>query len=148
MESCPDSFVIIGGGVIGMEFATLFATLGKPVTVIEMMPSILPGVEKEITDLLLAGLGKKVKVITGAKVTAIEGGGSVTVRYEENGTAQTAQGGACIVSVGRRPMTKDMGLEALGIRMNRGFVEMCIRDRSTSSGFTPRSDRCRGSPTA
>lgn len=124
MESCPDSFVIIGGGVIGMEFATLFATLGKPVTVIEMMPSILPGVEKEITDLLLAGLGKKVKVITGAKVTAIEGGDSVTVRYEENGTAQTAQGGACIVSVGRRPMTKDMGLKALGIRMNRGFVDV------------------------
>ena len=124
MERCPDSFVIIGGGVIGMEFATLFATLGKPVTVIEMMPSILPGVEKEITDLLLASLGKKVKVITGAKVTAIEGGDAVTVRYEENGTAQTAQGGACIVSVGRRPMTKDMGLEALGIRMNRGFVDV------------------------
>ena len=52
MTELPDSFVIIGGGVIGIEFATLFASLGKPVTVIEMMPSILPGVDADIVKML------------------------------------------------------------------------------------------------
>lgn len=125
MSELPDSFVIIGGGVIGIEFATLFSSLGKSVTVIEMMPSILPGVDGDIVKLLSRVLKKKkVNVINNAKVTSIEGGESVSVSYELNGQEKKAEGSCCIVSVGRRAMTTGIGLEELGIEMNRAFVNI------------------------
>lgn len=125
MSELPDSFVIIGGGVIGIEFATLFSSLGKSVTVIEMMPSILPGVDGDIVKLLSRVLKKKkVNVINNAKVTSIEGGESVSVTYELNGQEKKAEGACCIVSVGRRAMTAGIGLQELGIEMNRAFVNI------------------------
>lgn len=123
MTELPESFVIIGGGVIGIEFATLFSSLGKPVTVIEMMPSILPGVDADIVRLLSRVLKKKkVTVINNAKVNGIDGGDMVTVHYELNGAEKTAEGACCVVSVGRRAMTANIGLENVGIEMNRAFV--------------------------
>ena len=126
MTELPDSFVIIGGGVIGIEFATLFASLGKPVTVIEMMPSILPGVDADIVKMLSTRVlkRKKVTVINNAKVTGINGGERVTVTYELNGAEKTAEGGCCVVAVGRRAMTANIGLENVGIEMNRAFVNI------------------------
>lgn len=123
MTELPESFVIIGGGVIGIEFATLFSTLGKPVTVIEMMPSILPGVDADIVRLLSRVLKKKkVTVINNAKVTGINGGETVSVSYELNGAEKTAEGACCVVSVGRRAMTANIGLDKVGVEMNRAFV--------------------------
>lgn len=125
MTELPESFVIIGGGVIGIEFATLFATLGRPVTVIEMMPSILPGVDSDVVRTALRVLKKKkVTIVNNAKVTGIEGGDTVTVSYELNGAVKTAEGACCVVSVGRRALTKDIGLEECGIEMNRAFVNI------------------------
>lgn len=125
MKECPESFIIIGGGVIGIEFATLFATLGKPVTVLEMLPSILPGVEADITASLIRSLKKKgVSIITSAKVTNIEGGDTVRVSYELAGEQKSATGACCIVSVGRSARTRGIGLEELGIKMNRAFVDV------------------------
>lgn len=125
MTELPESFVIIGGGVIGIEFATLFSTLGKSVTVIEMMPSILPGVDSDVVKLLSRGLKKKkVNVINNAKVSSIIGGDSVTVSYELNGQNKTVEGSCCIVSVGRKAMTSGIGLEDLGIKMNRAFIDI------------------------
>lgn len=123
MTELPESFVIIGGGVIGIEFATLFSTLGRPVTVIEMMPSILPGVDADVVRTCLRVLKKKnVAIVNNAKVTKIEGGDSVTVSYELNGAVKTAEGACCVVSVGRSAQTRGIGLEELGIDMNRAFV--------------------------
>ena len=125
MTELPESFVIIGGGVIGIEFATLFATLGRPVTVIEMMPSILPGVDSDVVRTALRVLKKKkVVIVNNAKVTGIEGGDTVTVSYELNGAVKTAEGACCVVSVGRRAMTKDIGLAECGIEMDRAFVRV------------------------
>lgn len=125
MTELPESFVIIGGGVIGIEFASVFSALGKPVTIIEMMPSILPGVDADIVRLVTRVLKKKkVKIINNAKVTKINGGESVQVEYEFNGAEKTAEGACCVVSVGRRAMTRDIGLENVGIEMNRAFVNI------------------------
>ena len=125
MTELPKSFVIIGGGVIGIEFATLFATLGKPVTVIEMMPSILPGADADVVRTCLRVLKKKkVAIVNNAKVTKIEGGDEVTVTYELNGAEKTAVGACCVVSVGRRAETRGIGLEELGVEMNRAFVNI------------------------
>ena len=140
MTELPDSFVIIGGGVIGMEFTTLFASLGKKVTVLEMMPSILPGVDASIVSSLKASLKKKgVNIINNAKVTGIQGGDTVSVSYELNGKSETATGSVCVVSVGRLT-TKHLEAaaqtaHALGITMERGFIETDIYGQTGAPGI-------------
>ncbi|MZQ98994.1 MAG: FAD-dependent oxidoreductase, partial [Acidaminobacter sp.] len=109
LKDCPESMIIIGGGVIGIEFATLYATLGKKVTVLEMMPSILPGVDRDMVELISMVLETKgVEVITGAKVLSIEGGKNAKVNYSLNEIEQSVVGGCCLVSVGRSPMTSQI----------------------------------------
>ena len=113
--------IIIGGGVIGLEFATLFSSLGKKVTIIEMMPEILPGCIPEITSKTKAILKKKgVELILGAKVTGVVNGRSVT--FEKDGVAGERKASAVVVCAGRRPMTRDCGLETIGLETTRGYV--------------------------
>lgn len=116
------NMIVIGGGVIGIEFATLFATLGKKVTIIEMMPEILPGTIPEITSKTRAILKKKgVEFILGAKVTEVVKGRAV--RFEKDGVADERRASAVIVCAGRRPMTRDCGLESIGLETDRrGFI--------------------------
>jgi len=124
-QECPESLVIIGGGVIGIEFATLFNQLGKKVTVIEMMPKIMgPATDDEIAGMMLQILRKKgVEIHLNAKVVSIEAG--MKVNYEEDGKACVAEGQQVVVAIGRSPMTKGIGLEEIGVKLNqRGFVEV------------------------
>ena len=116
------NMIVIGGGVIGIEFATLFATLGKKVTIIEMMPEILPGTIPEITSKTRAILKKKgVEFILGAKVTEVVKGRAG--RFEKDGVADERRASAVIVCAGRRPMTRDCGLESIGLETDRrGFI--------------------------
>ena len=89
LTECPESVTIIGGGVIGVEFATLFANLGKKVAIVEMMPSILYGNDPDICELMTYILTeeKGVEIHTNAKVCEIQKGH--TVVYEENGVSQS-----------------------------------------------------------
>ncbi len=123
LEKCPESVVIIGGGVIGIEFATLFNTLGKKVTVVEMLPNIMNGMDADICNTMRSILKKRgIDIFTNAKVVEIKDGLEVVFEYE--GKQLSANGDICVMAVGRRPDTKDIGLEQLGIKMNRGFVEV------------------------
>ena len=126
----PSTIIIIGGGVIGIEFATLFSSLGKKVTIIEMMPEILPGTIPEITSKTRAILRKKgVEFILGAKVTGIEGG--KVVSFEKDGAADSRKAQAVVVCAGRRPMTANCGLETIGLSTDRrGFIEVDDRLRT------------------
>ena len=126
--------IIIGGGVIGIEFATLFASLGKKATIIEMMPEILPGAIPEITAKTRAILKKKgVEFILGAKVTEVVNGR--TVRFEKDGAADERKAQAVIVCAGRRPMTRDCGLENIGLETDRrGFIEVDDHLRTAVEG--------------
>ena len=122
----PSGAVIIGGGVIGLEFATLFSALGKKVTIIEMAPDILPvpGCTSEITSKIKAVLKKKgVEFITGARVTEVVKGRAV--KFEKDGKVDERKSSTVIVCAGRRPMTRDCGLENIGLEPNRrGFIEV------------------------
>lgn len=121
LTQLPDSAVIIGGGVIGIEFASLFRGLGKEVTVIEMMPSILTGMEEQICTTMTRILEQRgIRIFTGAKVTQIKAGLSAV--FESGGKQREAQGAIGIIAVGRRPVTADMGLEEVGVKLDRGFV--------------------------
>ncbi len=103
--SLPQSLVIVGGGVIGCEFATIFADYGVEVTIVELAPRILPMEDGEVSQALTREFKKrKVKVLTEAKVVGIERGAQALVHVEQKGRAADLRADLVLVSVGRRPV--------------------------------------------
>ena len=126
-EKLPKSVVIIGAGAIGMEFATVWNGYGVDVTIVEMLPHILPMEDEEAaTEVTKAYTKRGVKVLAGYKVEAvdaIETGVRVTVSAD--GQTKVLEADQALVAIGFRPNSKGLGLEELGIRMSeRGFVEI------------------------
>jgi dihydrolipoamide dehydrogenase len=120
-KELPASIVVIGGGVVGMEFASFFNSLGAEVHVVEMLDEILPGMDKEIVAMLRAEYVKRgVRFYTGHKVTAVNG---ETVSVEKEGETFTIQGKKLLLSVGRRPVTQGFGMESLGLERLRNGVK-------------------------
>ena len=116
----PQSLVVIGGGVIGMEFASFYNSLGIPVTVIEMQPEILGGMDKEVSEMLRGIYAKRgVKFCLQCKVTAVEG--NVVHYTDAEGNEQQAEGDKILMSVGRRAVLKGFGLENIAIEADRGI---------------------------
>ena len=113
----PKSIIIVGGGVIGMEFATLYHELGVPVTVIEAMPTILPNLDPEVVQILLEKYKKAgINILTSTKVESLDGG-----KVTANGKVYEAE--KVLVSVGRRANL--LGLEALDdIELERGAIKV------------------------
>lgn len=120
LTEAPDSLVVIGGGVIGMEFASFCNSLGIPVTVIEMLPEILGGMDKEISGMLRAIYAKRgIRFCMQCKVTRIEGN---TVHFTDaEGNEQQADGDKILMSVGRRPVLSGFGLENIAVETERGI---------------------------
>lgn len=125
-KELPQSLAIIGGGVIGMEFASFFNSLGVQVTVIEMVDEILGGMDKELAALLRADYAKRgVKFMLSTKVVslAVAEGGQVQVGYENAEGAGSVVAERLLMSVGRRPVTKGFGLENLDLqKTERGSI--------------------------
>ncbi|GAT62497.1 dihydrolipoyl dehydrogenase [Paludibacter jiangxiensis] len=122
LKEQPASLVIIGGGVIGMEFASFFNSLGTKVTVIEMLPEILTGMDTEMSVLLREMYAKKgIEFNLSAKVTAVNG---TEVSYEKDGQTFTVSGDKILVSVGRRAVTQGFGLENLGVELLKGGIKV------------------------
>lgn len=120
LTAAPQSIVIIGGGVIGMEFASFYNSLGIPVTVVEMLSEILGGLDKEVSEMLRAIYAKRgVKFCLGCKVTSVEGN---TVHYTDaEGNSNSAEGDKILMSVGRRPVLTGFGLENIAVEVERGI---------------------------
>ena len=121
LKELPKSLVIIGGGVIGMEFATFYNCLGTKVTVIEMLPEILGGLDFEISAMMRDIFSKKgIDFNLNAKVVKIDGN---KVFFEKDGQTQSIEGEKILVSVGRRPITKGFGLENLNVELFKGGIK-------------------------
>ena len=120
LTEAPATLVVIGGGVIGMEFASFCNSLGIPVTVIEMMPEILGGMDKEVSEALRTVYAKRgVKFCLQCKVTRVEGN---TVFYTDaDGNEQQCEGEKILMSIGRRPVLKDYGLDNIAVEVERGI---------------------------
>ena len=121
------SLVIIGGGVIGMEFATLYSALGCRVTVIEAMDRILPGMDREVCQNLSMILKKRgVELHVSAPVSAVERGanGLLTVRFTEKGQPAAAEGEAVLCAIGRRPNTEGLFGPGFSLEMDRGRIRV------------------------
>ena len=113
VSRCGERTLVIGGGVIGLEMACYFATVGVPVTVIEMMDKIAGDTDPEICKVLTDDYKKRgLKIKTSCKVLEVTGD---AVIYEEKGERQEAKCDMALLSTGRRPATAGLGLEKLGI---------------------------------
>lgn len=123
LDRIPKSLVVVGGGVIGLEMGSVWRRLGTKVTVVEYLDTITPGIDKEITTQFLKILKKQgmefklsTKVVA-SKVT--DAGVTLTVEPSAGGAATSLEADVVLVSTGRRPFTKNIGLESLGIEMDK-----------------------------
>lgn len=122
LNAVPDSLVVIGGGVIGLEFASFFATVGSKVTVVEMLPKIAPVVDDDIAKGLMTALKKLgVAFNLSCKVTRIEG--STLVFTDPDGKEQQVTGTYILNSTGRSPVLKGVGLEECGVVFDRRGIK-------------------------
>jgi len=125
METLPKSLCIVGGGVIGMEFAAVFSTFGVEVTVIEYCKEILPPFDKDVAKRLKTVLSKRgIKIITGVAVNGIsQGEDGMTVTYELKGKPQSVTCEKVLMSVGRQPVLPQ-GLDTVGVTVGRRGIEV------------------------
>ncbi len=122
LEKIPESLVIVGGGVIGCEFANFFSTMECKVTVIEMMDEVLPGMDREQSVLLRKEMEKTgVDFNLGCRVTRLKG---KKVFFEKDGKEQSVEAAEVLISVGRRPVTAGVGLENIGVELFRGGIKI------------------------
>ena len=123
LDYIPPRMVVIGGGAIGCEFASTFADLGSQVTILEALPKLLPGLDNDVTNVVVRSFKKKkIDIRTGVKVTGHtpNDAGGTTVHF---GDDEHVEVDAVVVSVGRRPFADRLGLDGTGVKVDeRGFV--------------------------
>ena len=125
IDKVPARVAVIGGGAIGCEFASFLGDVGSEVTVLEALPQILTGVDKDAADVVVKAFKKRgIKVQTGVKVTGADrNGDGVLVRYDAGKGDTELAVDLVVVSVGRRPRSENIGLEGSGVEVDeRGFV--------------------------
>lgn len=128
LPEVPKHLVVIGGGVIGLELGSVWGRLGAKVTVVEYLDRVLPTMDNELSkqaQRIFAKQGMDFKLstkVTGASVS--ETGVTLTVEPAAGGAAQTIDADAVLVAIGRRPYTEGLGLEAVGVELERGRVKI------------------------
>ncbi|MCX6143944.1 MAG: dihydrolipoyl dehydrogenase, partial [Ignavibacteriales bacterium] len=123
LSELPKSLLVIGGGAIGIEFAYFYNSLGTKVTVVEMLPSVLPKEDKEITKLLESSLKKQgIEILTNAKVESVLVGNDVTVKVSTKDGMQELKGDVALMAVGVQGNVENLGLESLGMKVDRGAI--------------------------
>jgi dihydrolipoamide dehydrogenase len=126
VETPPESLIIIGAGAVGVEFASVFATYGTRVTMIEMLPTLMPLEDPEIAEVLDQVFRKRgMQILTGTKVEKVEVSdrGVRVVATSPQGT-QDLSAAALLLAVGRAANIEALGLEAVGVAVERGFVRV------------------------
>jgi len=136
-ESLPKSVVVVGGGPIGLEFATLWNAYGVEVTIVEMLPALAPNEDEEVgKEMAKAFRAQGMTVLTGHKVESIEVlKTKVKVNVSAGDEQQTIDGEQALIAIGWKPNTSELGLEAAGVQMDeRGFVEVDGRMATNAGG--------------
>jgi dihydrolipoamide dehydrogenase len=126
LDKQPKSMVIIGAGAIGVEFAYFYNQLGTEITIIEMLDSILPIEDKEITDLLSKTFKKnKVNLHTSAKVDSIKKTKTgIDVVFTKDGKSETISAEKALIAIGIQGNVEDIGLESVGVKIDKGFISV------------------------
>lgn len=128
LSEVPKSLVVIGGGYIGVELGQMYSKFGTQVTILEGADTILPGFDKDMSNLVVKKLKKSnVDIVTGALAKSAEQSDKdVTVTYEVGGETKSVTGNYLLVTVGRRPNTDgELGLDLIGVKVSeRGLIEV------------------------
>lgn len=151
LTEIPASMVFVGGGYIGMELASVYASFGTKVTIIEGAQTVLAGFEADLAKLVIDALSAKgVEIVTSATVTgATVEGERVTVGFEVNGEAHEVSADYAVVTIGRRPNTDDLGLELAGVEVNeRGLILVDEQGRTSVPHIFAIGDVVPGAPLA
>jgi len=138
LESVPKSLIVIGAGALGVEFASIFAQFGSEVTVLEMLPRILPAEDHEISQEIVKILKKKrIQFLTGVRIDEVRTEeGSVQVRLTaEDGAARSLAAEKVLVAVGRRPVSDGLGLEKFNVSLSRDFISVDASMRTNVPGI-------------
>ena len=136
--SVPEHLIVIGGGVIGLELGSVWKRLGAKVTVLEYLPTFLPGVDEELAKQSQRSFRKQgLEMKLGVQVLGPERRGDrVIVTYEEKGERHTIEGDRVLVATGRRPNTDKLGAEAIGLAMTpRGVIQVDDHYRTNHDGI-------------
>jgi len=138
LTEIPKKMAIVGGGYIGSELAGVYANLGTEVTILEGLPSILNGFDKDMVKLVEKNFKNRgVNIVTEAmaKESTVTDNG-VTVKYEAKGEEKTLDVDYVLVTVGRKPNTDDMGLESAGVKIGeRGLIEVDEQGRTSTDSI-------------
>ncbi len=136
LDEVPSRTAIIGGGAIGCEFASYLADVGSEVTLLEAMPAILPGVDKQAADQVVRAFKKRgIKVVTGVEIEGLDREPALALRYKAGGKEESAEVDKVVVSIGRRPRSEGVALEGSGVEVDdRGFVVVDDHQRTGVPG--------------
>lgn len=140
IDELPRKVAVIGGGAIGCELASMLSDLGSEVTIVEALPQILPGVDKDLVNVVRRSFkGRGITVLTGTKVLGHTPGATGTsIQLEGHDTLNVD---AVIVSIGRRPLSDSLGLDGTGVLVDeRGFVQVDELCRTTVDGVWAAGD--------
>jgi dihydrolipoamide dehydrogenase len=149
VPAVPKSLIVIGGGAVGVEFASIFRSFGSEITLLEYLPRLVPAEDEEISKELARVFKKRgIDVNTGAKVEGIERT-ETGVKVEwiaPNGSRTVKEAEKVLIAVGRAPRTADLGIDKTRIALERGFVKVNEAQETTESGIYAIGDIVAGLP--
>jgi dihydrolipoamide dehydrogenase len=127
MKSLPKSMLVLGSGAVGVEFASIFHRFGVDVTIVEMLPRLVPIEDEEVSEALEKSFKKQgIKVATGTRLENIRTTptGVVADGVSDNGGPKTFEAEMLLVAIGRRPVSENIGLEGTGVKVDRGYLQV------------------------
>jgi dihydrolipoamide dehydrogenase len=136
LQKIPASMIVLGAGAVGVEFASIYASFGSKVTVVELLPRLIPIEDASLgTELEKAFKKRGIAVHTGTKVDKVtRDKDKVTLAATKDGKPVSLEAEVLLVAVGRRPLTEDLGLEAAGATLERGFIDVDAMMRTGAPG--------------
>jgi dihydrolipoamide dehydrogenase len=144
LREVPQSIIVMGSGAVGVEFASIYNSFGTTdVTVIELLPRIVPNEDAAVSEALEKSFRKKkIRVLTGTKVTAATNKGDVVevVAQLPDGKEETLSAEYLLVATGRGPVTEGLGAEELGLEMERGYIKVDELLRTSVAGISAVGD--------
>jgi dihydrolipoyl dehydrogenase len=143
LREVPKSIVILGSGAVGVEFASIFRRFGSEVTIVELLPKLVPIEDEAVSTELERSFKKQgIKVMTGTKVTSAKAGGDGVDLEAQTPDGRTTKlsAGYLLVATGRGPVTSGLGAEELGLTMERGYIRVNERFETNVSGISAIGD--------
>lgn len=142
LSDVPETMLVVGGGVIGVELASVYNRLGSKIIIVEMLDHICPAMDEAMSKSLLQSLKKQgMEFHLGTKVTGCE---KTTLFVEKAGQQQSLKGDIILVAVGRKPYSQGLGLPEIGLQLNKGFVVVDAQFRSSVANIFAIGDLIEG----